>query len=163
MVGSLIKLMWQKTGDMDRWPTCQPNKNSIFQKRRKVNGTTMPVPSNSSGEIHQGEDLRRAPARAATAGRGRHSGAGCSGRARARARGRLWRGAAATGSAQAAAARHGGGDGDGSGHGRCGGMGKKVRIICFKKYLIFLIELTCGTQSTSANYATSVLESGSRY
>jgi hypothetical protein len=40
-------------------------------------------------------------------------------------------------------------------------VGKKVRIFSFlKTFRFFLIELTRGTQSTSANYATSALESG---
>jgi hypothetical protein len=42
-----------------------------------------------------------------------------------------------------------------------GGVGAEEGEDSLKKNRIFLIELTRGTQSTSANYATSALESGS--
>jgi hypothetical protein len=47
----------------------------------------------------------------------------------------------------------------------CGGgaVGGEEGVHYFKKYLgFFLIELTYRTQSTSANYATSILERGPR-
>jgi hypothetical protein len=113
--------------------------------------------------------------------RGAGRGGGGSGaelqRPRAGQRRRLRRGAGRPGAGSAAQARgdrarEEGGGGGGSDAGAAAPargrrlrpgkhVRKKVRILFLKKIGIFLIELTCGPHSTSANSATSALESGS--